>query len=318
MNPILDNQRFADSFRALSSVRLNPRRHTSADAREHSAVAASRAVELASANGCSPPETLLLEALGLAHDLGKLTGSASPDRSVELLAGCGIDDAALVSLVKWHDTSLPWHQASTRGQGPSDKAWRRLSSSVDLRLLALFMVADRADSPAGWRRNAPTLWFLDEARRRGLVGDLTLDLSDHPSEVSAGGAVLRRELRGPEVLVIRVRSEGYELPKGGIEWDELPLETAERETREEAAVCSTLRGGPALGHLDYRVGEGSSGHCKRASYFVLESDGTVELGPLPGRTRERRWVGLDAVPTLPLVNEGLRPLLFRALRGAHP
>jgi len=316
MNPILDNQRFAESFRTLSSVHLNPRRHTSADAREHSCIAASRAVELASANCCSPQETLLLENLGLAHDLGKLTGSTSPDRSVELLAACGILDPALVSLVKWHDTSLPWYQASTRGQGPSDKAWRRLSSSVDLRLLALFMVADRADSPAGWRRNAPTLWFLNEARSRGLVGDLSLDLPDHPSEVSAGGAVLRRELCGPEVLVIRVRAEGYELPKGGIEWDELPLETAERETREEAAVCSPLRGGPALGHLDYRVGEGASSHCKRARYFLLQPERTVELGPLPERTRERRWVGLDAVATLPLVNEGLRPLLVRALTGA--
>lgn len=317
MNPILDNQRFAESFRALSSVRLNPRRHASADAREHSSIAASHAVALASANGCSPQETLLLEALGLAHDLGKLTGSASPDRSVELLAGCGIDDPALVSLVKWHDTSLPWYQASSRGQGPSDKAWRRLSASVDLRLLALFMIADRADSPAGWRRNAPTLWFLGEIRRRGLVGDLTLDLSDHPSEVSAGGAVLRREKCGPEVLVIRVRSEGFELPKGGIEWDELPFETAERETHEEAAVCSPVRGGAELGHLDYRVGEGSGGHCKRARYFVLEPDGTVELGPLPGRTRERRWVGLDGVATLPLVNEGMRPLLVRALKACR-
>ena len=38
-----------------------------------------------------------------------------------------------------------------------------------------------------------------------------------------------------------------------------------------------------------------------------------ELGPLPERTRERRWIGADEVGAVPLVSEELRPILSRAL-----
>lgn len=316
MNLILENPSFMTAFRKLEGVRLNPRRHTSDNAMQHSTMVAGRAAALAATNHCSEEEEQLLSALGLAHDIGKLTGSARPERSIDVLADCGVDDPTFLSLVRWHDTSLPWYQASSKGQPPTDKAWRRLGSAVDMRLLALFMVADRADSPAGWRRNAPTVWFLTEARKRGLVGDFTFDLPGQPSEVSAGGAVVRRNQGVPEALVIRVRSVGYELPKGGVEWDELPIETAGREIREEAGVESQLLEGPELGQLDYLVGEGAGCHCKRVRYFKLEPAGPIELGPLPQRTRERCWVDLDGARTLPLISEGLRPILTAALGNA--
>lgn len=222
----------------------------------------------------------------------------------------------MLALVKWHDTSLPWHLSSTKGQPPSDKAWRRLASEVDLRLLAMFMVADRVDAPPGWRRNAPTVWFLGEAHRRGLVSDLRLDLLDHPSEISAGGALVREHEGAREVLVIRVRRDGYELPKGGIEWDELPSDAAVRETREEAGIETVLQVGRELAHVDYGVGEGPARHLKRVRYFLLESTGSVQLGPLPERTHERRWVGPETVRTIALVNEALRPLLVATLESS--
>jgi 8-oxo-dGTP pyrophosphatase MutT (NUDIX family) len=314
MDRLLDHERFAETFRRLAGVSLNPRRHTAANALAHSEAVAARAAALARANACTEREVCLLEDLGRAHDIGKVTGTARPERSLEVLRDCGVQDPALLALVKWHDTSLPWYLAQAKGQPPSDKAWRRLAGEVELRLLALFMVADRVDAPPGWRRNAPTSWFLREARARGLVPSLTLDLPDHPSEISAGGALVRDRGGGArELLLIRVRAEGYELPKGGIEWDELPEDAALRETREEAGVASAMQVGPELPSVDYFVGEGADRYRKRVRYFVLGSAAEARLGPLPERTRERRWIGPDEARAISLVNDALRPLLADAL-----
>jgi ADP-ribose pyrophosphatase YjhB (NUDIX family) len=313
MDSILNNERFAEAFRRLASVRLNPRRHTAANGLEHSEAVAAHAVELARANHCTDAETRLLENLGRAHDIGKITGTARPERSLEVLRECGVDDAVFLGLVKWHDTSLPWYLARTKGQPPSEKAWRRLASEVDLRLLAMFMVADRVDAPPAWRRNAPTVWFLQEARQRSLISELKLDLPNHPSEVSAGGALVRDAEGTREVLVIRVRAEGYELPKGGIEWDELPSDAAARETREETGVQSEVIAGRELDHVDYLVGEGADRHLKRVRYFTLEPATPVHLGPPPDRTRERRWLQRGDVGSVPLVNDELRAVLLDAV-----
>ena len=305
MNAITTNPKFADVYARLAGVTLNPRRHSAANARAHSEAVASRAVALAHANGCSDVEVALLDNLGRAHDIGKITGTARPERSLEVLRDCGIDDPTFMALVKWHDTNLPWFHASSKGQPPSDKAWRRLASDVDVPMLCLFMVADRVDAPPGWRRNAPLRWFLDQARSRGLVGELVLDLPGHASEVSAGGALVRDH----EALVIRVRDDGYELPKGGIEWDELPEEAAVRELREEVGVSSTVDCRRELGHLDYDVG-----HPKRVRYFAMTSE-PLELDGLPERTRERRWIGRADLVSLPLVNESLRNLIALAIEA---
>ncbi len=311
MDSILTNPQFAARYAGLADVTLNPRRHTAPHALAHAEAVAAHAVALARANGCSAAEAQLLEDLGRAHDLGKVSGTARPEESLALLRACGVDDPALLALVKWHDTSLPWYLAHTRGQAPSDKAWRRLAAEVNLPLLALFMVADRVDAPPGWRRNAPTRWFLDRARARGLIGDLILDLPPHPSAISAGGAVVRDGARGREVLVIRVRAHGFELPKGGIEWDELPTDAAVRETREEAGVVGTLAVGRDLGAIGYEIEDEGARYQKQVRYVALA--GAVELGPLPARTRERRWLTADEVAAIELIDEALRPILRAAL-----
>jgi 8-oxo-dGTP pyrophosphatase MutT (NUDIX family) len=313
---ILDNPGFAAAFARLARVSLNPRRHTAANALEHSRAVADRAAALARANHCSEGETRLLEDLGLAHDIGKITGTARPERSLDVLRECSVDRPELLALVKWHDTSLPWYRAHSRGQPATDRAWRRLAAEVDLRLLALFMVADRVDAPGGWRRNAPTAWFLAEARARGLLGPLTLDLEGEPSQISAGGALVREQAGSRQLLVIRTRAAGYELPKGGIEWDELPGEAAAREVREEAGLSGALRAGPELGHVDYPVGDGAERHLKRVRYFTLDADGPIQLDPLPSATRERRWLGRLDVESVQLLDDALRPILRAALDGA--
>jgi 8-oxo-dGTP pyrophosphatase MutT (NUDIX family) len=86
-----------------------------------------------------------------------------------------------------------------------------------------------------------------------------------------------------------------------------------REVREEAGVASELAAGRELDPIDYFVGDGSDRYRKRVRYFVLSAAAEVELCPLPDRTRERRWIGIDEARTIPLVNEALRPLLLHAL-----
>ncbi len=308
---LLQNPEFARRYAALAGVGLNPRRHTAANAHAHSEAVAAMARRLALHNERAPAEQALLEELGRAHDIGKTTGTARPQRSLVVLGECGVVDPRLLALVERHDCNLSWYIANTRGQAPSAKAWRRLAAAVDVELLCLFMVADRVDAPGGWRRNAPTRWFVEQARERALIGALRLDLPDFPSERCVGAALVRDGDEGPEVLLIRVRERGFELAKGGIEFDELASEAAARELREEAGVVGELELEAApLGELEYEAG-----HRKRVSYFRARGG---ELGELPPRTRERRWVAAAQLDEVALVNEELRPLLAAALRGRDP
>lgn len=308
---ILNNNKFYSAYQKMRSVKLNPRRHTAANAYEHSEAAAAMAVKLARLNSLSPRETQLLQNLGRAHDIGKITGNARPERSLLVLADCGVTDPDLLPLVKWHDTGLPWYRSAARDQAPSAKAWHKLASQLELRLLCLFMVADRVDAPAGWKRNAPTTWFLDQARQRFGIDNLQCHVADHASAVSAGGAVVRQTATGPELLLIRIGGQGYELPKGGIEWDEKPVESAIRETREEAGVTGDLVPQGRLGQLEYPVGR--AGYLKRVIYYRLLVEGAQPLGPKPRATQQRRWVGQEQVAALPLTSESLRPILQAAL-----
>lgn len=114
---------------------------------------------------------------------------------------------------------------------------------------------------------------------------------------------------------LTARFDRYELPKGGIEWDELADEAAIRELREEVGIESAIVMTGRLGHLDYPVGEGVDHHTKRVRYFRCTPVGELVLGSLPERTRERRWVTAGELPALPLVNEDLRALLGAALQG---
>lgn len=315
MKNLLDTPRFAERYEKLQEVRLNPRRHTAANARHHSEQVAALASVLAVQNGCSEEEIHMLENLGRAHDIGKVLGTARPEKSLEVLADCGPLPNPFLALVKWHDTSLPWWNSAKRGQPPSDKAWRRLAREVDMRLLCIFMVADRVDAPPGWRRNEPTTWLLAEARRRGLLGPLSLDADSRPSEVSAGAALVRHRDQA-ELLMIRVRQNQYELPKGGIAWDELATEAAVRELCEEAAVEGNLQISEELGHLDYQVPNPvpeQGIHLKRVHYYRIV--GRADEHALPSGTRERIWVNRASLMELPLVNDDLRPIALGALEA---
>jgi len=239
-----------------------------------------------------------------------------------LLPRYNVSDEAFTNLVKYHDINLPWFLAHQRGQPPSDKAWRKLADKVNVRLLCLFMVADRVDCPGVWRTNLPLVWFLEEVKTRKLL-DRELILDDGPTvsapdrpavEVSAGAVLRRGSPPDVKVLVVKVRSDGYELPKGHLEWDETLERAATRELREETGLISEPKAGELLGVLDYSFTQDDRTIHKRVHYFLFTA---AEPGPLrfdkkPSRTKEVRWIHEADVPALPLVSEDLRSLLLKA------
>jgi hypothetical protein len=135
-----------------------------------------RVKQLGKQNHCSKEATTTLVNLAYVHDIGKTLGTANPEKSVERLSKYGNFDEGFVNLVKYHDVNLPWYISYTKGEAPTNKAWQKLSRKVDLRLLCLFMVADRVDCPGGWADNKALVWFLGQCREHGLlVQELIVD-----------------------------------------------------------------------------------------------------------------------------------------------
>lgn len=165
---LLDNENFRKIYEQLREISLNPERHEARNAHEHSEQVRERIRELAARNKISPGETRFLENAALAHDIGKISGSSSPKASLKILKELKLGDKQFLDMIRYHDINLPWYQAYLRGEAPSENDWRKLSRKVELKLLLIFMIADRVDCPGGWKNNQPLQWFLNEARRFNL------------------------------------------------------------------------------------------------------------------------------------------------------
>ncbi|HEU4409868.1 MAG TPA: NUDIX domain-containing protein [Polyangiaceae bacterium] len=132
-----------------------------------------------------------------------------------------------------------------------------------------------------------------------------------PLERCAGAALVRAGAGGPEVLAIRVRAGAYELPKGHLEPGEGAAEAALRELAEETGLEGAAKALAPLGELAYELGGGGR---KQIVYVLCAAEGGApRFGPRPRRTRELRWLGASEVDGVPLVNEGLRPIVRAAL-----
>ena len=100
------------------------------------------------------------------------------------------------------------------------------------------------------------------------------------AEVSAGGVVFRPGAAGPEVVLASRRTQRGELawglPKGQVEQDEHPEETAVREVREETGIDADVQAD--LGEISYfYVWEGVRVRKSVRFYLMRATGGDVSF-----------------------------------------
>lgn len=89
-------------------------------------------------------------------------------------------------------------------------------------------------------------------------------------ETSAGGVVFRRSGAGLHFLLIRDPYENWGLPKGHVEGDETPLETALREVAEETGLTN-LQAAGELPTIDWYFRDQGQLIHKFCHFYLVES-----------------------------------------------
>jgi len=117
--------------------------------------------------------------------------------------------------------------------------------------------------------------------------------SFRPSEVSAGGVVVRRGAQGVEVCLIN-DGRYWGLPKGNVEPGERAEDTALREIAEETGLdAATLQIRASLPTSEYVYRRGGRLIFKRVHHFLVDATGQTELTPDPGEITEAAWLSFD-------------------------
>ena len=119
-----------------------------------------------------------------------------------------------------------------------------------------------------------------------------MESTENPEVRAAGGVLVRRGEKGPEVAVIhRPKYEDWSLPKGKLDGDESYEQAALREVEEETGMQAEL--GPELGSIHYRD---RKGRTKLVRYWLMRVTGG-EFRPGP-EVDELRWLAPDAAREL--------------------
>jgi 8-oxo-dGTP pyrophosphatase MutT (NUDIX family) len=117
--------------------------------------------------------------------------------------------------------------------------------------------------------------------------------SFRPTEVSAGGVVVRRGTHGVEVCLIN-DGRYWGLPKGNVEPGERAEDTALREIAEETGLHrATLQVRASLPTSEYVYRRGGRLIFKRVHHFLVEAAGPADLKPDPGEVTEAAWLSFD-------------------------
>lgn len=130
-------------------------------------------------------------------------------------------------------------------------------------------------------------------------------------ERSAGVLLFNCVNAVPKALLIRVRRDLFEIPKGHIEPGETAGQAALRELREETGLNSAIRLGVPLGDVGYEFFSNEKRIFKTVKYFggTLVPGVEVEWGKRPNRTKERRWVGRSELSSISLVTPEIKTLV---------
>ncbi len=134
-------------------------------------------------------------------------------------------------------------------------------------------------------------------------------------EESAGCVLLQASSHSLLALVIRVRQQGFEIPKGHIEAGETREQAAIRELQEETGLVTSVQVHKSIGFLAYRFEKNNDTIEKIVHYFAATTATPLEFAAKPRNTRELRWITATELETLPLVNEDLRSILQTAFQG---
>jgi 8-oxo-dGTP pyrophosphatase MutT (NUDIX family) len=113
-------------------------------------------------------------------------------------------------------------------------------------------------------------------------------------QTSAGGVLVRQGPHGPEVLLASRRTRRgdlvWGLPKGLVELDEPPEQTAVREVREETGYRGKVR--EKIGEISYWfVWEDT--RIRKTVHFFLMDDTGEEPGPRDAEMEDVAWFPLD-------------------------
>jgi 8-oxo-dGTP pyrophosphatase MutT (NUDIX family) len=139
-------------------------------------------------------------------------------------------------------------------------------------------------------------------------------------EISAGAVLVRLAGDKLEALVIRMRDNVYELPKGHVEPGESHAQAALRELREETGAGCPVDLPQELGSVQYPLRRRKVPSLKTVHYFLatpVPLNAPVWFNRRPRHTRERRWVTELEVCSLPLVSPDLFQIICRAFRAAR-
>jgi 8-oxo-dGTP pyrophosphatase MutT (NUDIX family) len=139
-----------------------------------------------------------------------------------------------------------------------------------------------------------------------------------PSEVSAGGVVIRERAGVLEVAVIRPRGRTiWALPKGHIDAGEVPEQTACREVKEETGLDATVE--KPLGEIHYVYQWRGKSVSKKVHFFLLRyAAGEIDaLEPaMRVEVESARWMPLADAPH-ELGYQGEREVAERALASLN-
>jgi 8-oxo-dGTP pyrophosphatase MutT (NUDIX family) len=142
---------------------------------------------------------------------------------------------------------------------------------------------------------------MGRQRRSGQAGKSKVPTQ---RQVSAGGVAFRRNKGTVRVALIRVGEPSrWQLPKGHLDDDETPEQTAMREVREETGVDCELLG--KIGTIDYwfyKTQDGGKVRLHKYVHFFLMKYQSGSIRDHDEEVDEARWVEIE---------EAIRMLTFK-------